>query len=129
MLGIIIGILACIAALAVPVIIIAAIVNAVKKNKEGEKKESFEDILRTIYLYILLIIFLCMIIVGIVGTVESAIDLCLPKEEFEEGIEGQNSINTLITDTATYIAVFGVSLPMFILHNKKVKEDKKENKE
>lgn len=124
MLGMLIAIPAAIICLALPIIIIVLIINAVKKSKEEGKSESFENVIKTIYLYILLIIFLCMIIVGIIGTVESFLDLYLPNAEFEEGVRGLNDQNRLKIDIITYIAVFAVSMPMFIIHNKKVKMNK-----
>ncbi len=124
MLGMLIAIPIAIICLALPIIILVLIINAVKKNREEGKSESFENVIRTIYLYILLIIFLCMIIVGIIGTVESLLDLYLPNAEFEEGVRGLNDQNRLKIDIFTYISVFAVSIPMFIVHNKKVKLNK-----
>ena len=115
------------ASIAIPVLIIVAIVNATNKKKEGEKSDSFPKIIRTVYLYIMLIIFLCVIIGSVLGSVEFALDLFLPEEEFGKYVEDLNDKNELVVSLFTSIAAFVVALPMFIYHNsliKKIKEEK-----
>ena len=70
-----IGLLACI----IPIGIISLIISAVvKKNKES--KVSFEDSIRSIYVYIILIITLIAIIAGVIATLRIGLDVLLPEE-------------------------------------------------
>ncbi len=131
MIGSVMAILVMLLCLFIPLLVIVAIVNAINKknsnNNSNNKTESFEKNVRTIYLYIMLIIFLCAIIGGVLCSVEYALDLFLPQEEFGKYVKDLNRKNEITTDLITSISVFAISLPMFIYHNnliKKIKEEK-----
>lgn len=121
-----IGLLACI----IPIGIISLIISAVvKKNKES--KVSFEDSIRSIYVYIILIITLIAIIAGVIATLRVGLDVLLPEESLyhdsynSEQQEKNRNIIELFTTLSLVVSV----TPVFIYHNKlakKIKADKTE---
>lgn len=117
-------------ALIIPVGIISLIVSAVvKKNKES--KTSFEDSIRSIYVYIILIITLIAIIAGVIATLRIGLDVLLPEESLYQSSyssdlqEKNENIIELFTTLSLVISV----TPVFTYHNKlakKIKADKLE---
>jgi len=121
-----IGLLACI----IPIGIISLIISAVvKKNKES--KVSFEDSIRSIYVYIILIITLISIIAGVIATLRIGLDVLLPEESLYQNSyssEQQEKNENIIELFTTLSLVISVT-PVFMYHNKlakKIKADKLE---
>ena len=121
-----IGLLACI----IPVGIISLIISAVVK-KSKESKVSFEDSIRSIYVYIILIITLVAIISGVIASFRIGLDVLLPEESLSQSsysndqLEKNENIVELFTTLSLVISV----TPVFTYHNKlakKMKADKLE---
>jgi len=121
-----IGLLACI----IPVGIISLIVSAVvKKNKES--KSSFEDSIRSIYVYIILIITLIAIISGVIASFRIGLDVLLPEESLYQNSydNDQQEKNENIIELFTTLSLVVSVTPVFTYHNKlakKIKADKLE---
>lgn len=121
-----IGLLACI----IPIGIISLIISAVvKKNKES--KVSFEDSIRSIYVYIILIITLIAIIAGVIATLRVGLDVLLPEESLYQDSynSDQQEKNRNIIELFTTLSLVVSVTPVFIYHNKlakKIKADKTE---
>lgn len=119
-----IGLLACV----IPVGIISLIISAVvKKNKES--KVSFEDSIRSIYVYIILIITLIAIISGVIATLRIGLDVLLPEESLYQSSysNDQQEKNGNIIELFTTLSLVISVTPVFIYHNKlakKIKADK-----
>jgi len=119
-----IGLLACV----IPIGIISLIVSAVvKKNKES--KTSFEDSIRSIYVYIILIITLIAIIAGVIATLRIGLDVLLPEESLYKDSynNNQQERNGNIIELFTTLSLVISVAPVFIYHNKlakKIKADK-----
>ena len=119
-----IGLLACI----IPIGIISLIISAVvKKNKES--KVSFEDSIRSIYVYIILIITLIAIITGVIATLRIGLDVLLPEESLYQSSYSseQQEKNENIIELYTTLSLVVSVTPVFMYHNKlakKIKENK-----
>ena len=121
-----IGLLACI----IPVGIISLIISAVVK-KSKESKVSFEDSIRSIYVYIILIITLVAIIAGVIATLRVGLDVLLPEESLYQSSysSDQQEKNENIVELFTTLSLVISVTPVFTYHNKlakKIKADKLE---
>ncbi|MNP40565.1 hypothetical protein D3C76_1342140 [compost metagenome] len=115
----------------VPIFIVIAIIAAIiRRSKEGEHKNDFEKNLRTIYVYLVTIIFLFALVFSVISMFNSGINVILPEKQVvstntsSEYLEAsrKNRENSNIVDLMTSIAVFGVSLPLFMYHSRLAKE-------
>lgn len=116
-----IGLLACI----IPIGIISLIISAVvKKNKES--KTSFEDSIRSIYVYIILIITLIAIITGVIATLRIGLDVLLPEESLYQDSysNDQQDKNENIIELFTTLSLVISVTPVFTYHNKLAKKIK-----
>ena len=119
--GLLIGVVACIVPLAILVLIISAVV---KKSKDN--KTNFEESIRNIYVYIILIITLIALIMGVIATLRIGLDVVLPEESLYENsysnkqIEKNENIIELFTTLSLVISV----TPVFIYHNKLAKKSR-----
>lgn len=119
--GLLIGVVACIIPLAILVLIISAVV---KKSKDN--KTNFEESIRNIYVYIILIITLIALIMGVIATLRIGLDVVLPEESLYENsysnkqIEKNENIIELFTTLSLVISV----TPVFIYHNKLAKKSR-----
>ena len=119
--GLLIGIVACIVPIAILVLIISAVV---KKSKDS--KNNFEDSIRNMYIYIILIITLIAIIMGVIATLRVGLDVILPEESLyqssysSEQKEKNENIIELLTTLSLVISV----TPVFIYHNKLAKKSR-----
>ena len=119
--GLLIGIVACIVPIAILVLIISAVV---KKSKDS--KNNFEDSIRNMYIYIILIITLIAIIMGVIATLRVGLDVILPEESLyqnsysSEQKEKNENIIELFTTLSLVISV----TPVFIYHNKLAKKSR-----
>ena len=113
--GLLIGLIACVAPIAILVLIISAIV---KRNKED--KGNFEETIRSIYVYIILIITLVAIISGVIATFRIGLDVVLPeKSTYQSSYSSeQRERNENIIELFTTIALVVSVTPVFIYHNK-----------
>ena len=119
--GLLIGIVACIVPIAILVLIISAVV---KKSKDS--KNNFEDSIRNMYIYIILIITLIAIIMGVIATLRVGLDVILPEESLyqnsysSEQKEKNENIIELFTTLSLVISV----TPVFIYNNKLAKKSR-----
>ena len=119
-----IGLLACI----IPIGIVSLIISAVvKRNKDS--KVSFEDSIRSIYVYIILIITLIAIISGTIATLRIGLDVLLPEESLYQSSysSDQQEKNENIIELFTILSLVISVTPVFTYHNrlaKKIKADK-----
>lgn len=119
--GLLIGLIACVAPIAILVLIISAIV---KRNKED--KGNFEETIRSIYVYIILIITLVAIISGVIATFRIGLDVVLPeKSTYQSSYSSeQRERNENIIELFTTIALVVSVTPVFIYHNKLAKKSR-----
>ena len=119
--AILIGIITCIAPIAILVLIISAIV---KKNKED--KNNFESTVRNIYVYIILIITLIAIIIGVIATFRIGLDLALPEKSTYQSsyTTEERERNENIIELVTTIALLVTVTPIFKYHNKLAKQER-----
>ena len=121
-LAVLAGIIMCIAPIAVISLIISAIA---KKNKE--EKNSFEDLIRSVYIYIILIIALIAIIGGTITIFRVGLDIILPEQYAEETrySSQERERNENVTEVLTTISIVATMIPIFIYHNNLAKELRK----
>lgn len=142
-----IGILVALLFSLVPTIVIIMIIVAlVKKKKEGENSESFEQIIRTIYVYVILITLMITMVSSMIFAFNSAINYYIPDstvinnttksyssysknqalEKLIEENDLNNEKNQSLIDMATALTMVFVSAPMFMYYSKlakKIKQD------
>lgn len=120
-LGLLVGLIACIGPIAILVLIISAIV---KRNKED--KGNFEESIRNVYVYIILIVTLVAIIAGVIATFRIGLDVVLPEKTINqssyssEARERNENIIELFTTISLVVSV----TPIFIYHNKIAKKSR-----
>lgn len=119
--GLLIGLIACIVPIAILILIISAVV---KRNKED--KGHFEETIRNVYIYIILIVTLVAIIVGVIGTFRIGLDVVLPeKTTYENSYNSeQREKNENIIELVTTLSLVISVTPIFIYHNKLAKKSK-----
>lgn len=119
--GLLIGLIACIVPIAIVVLVISAIV---KKNKED--KTNFEDTIRNIYIYIILIVTLFAIISGVIATFRIGLDVVLPEKSTYQSSYSSEQMdkNENMIELATTISLVISVIPVFIRHNKLAKKSR-----
>ena len=119
--GLLIGLLACIFPIAIVVLIVSAIV---KKNKED--KSNFEETIRNIYVYIILIVTLFAIITGVIAAFRIGLDVVLPEKSVYESSYSSEQMekNEDIIELATTISLVVTVIPVFSYHNKLAKKNR-----
>lgn len=119
--GLLIGLVACLVPIAILVLIISAVI---KRNKDD--KGNFEETIRNIYVYIILIVALVAIITGVIATFRIGLDIVLPeKSEYQSSYNSeQMEKNENIIELATTLSVVVAVTPIFIYHNRLAKKNK-----
>ena len=118
--GLLIGLIAFIAPIAILILIISAFI---KRNNKDDKG-NFEETIRGMYIYIILIITLVVIISGIISIFKIGLDIILPEEtQSQYSYEKQEKNENIINLTTTFSLVV-TSIPIFIYHNKLAKKIK-----
>lgn len=120
--GLLIGLLACVLPIAIVVFIITAIV---KRNKED--KNNFDETVRNIYVYIVLIVTLVAIIMGVITTFRIGLDVILPEKSVSQSAYSNDEMdrNENIIECFTTISLVVSVIPVFVYHNKLAKETRK----
>ena len=124
--GLLIGLVACLAPIAILVLIISAVV---KRNKED--KGNFEETIRNIYVYIILIITLVAIISGVSATFRIGLDIVLPDKSTYQSSYSNEQIkrNENIIELCTTLSLVVAVTPIFIYHNKLAKKSRETKNE
>lgn len=122
--ALLIGAFVCIVPIAILVLIISAVV---KKSKQD--KDNFDETIRNVYIYIILIITLIGIIGGTIGAFRVGLDILLPEESTYSNSYSIIDKNENIIELATTISLLISVIPIFIYHNKLVKQSKNIKKE
>ena len=121
--GLLIGLIAFIAPIAILILIISAFI---KRNNKDDKG-NFEETIRGMYIYIILIITLVVIISGIISAFRIGLDIILPEETQSQYSYEKQEKNENIINLTTTLSLVVTSIPIFIYHNKlakKIKEAK-----
>lgn len=120
--GLLIGLIACIIPIAIVILIITAIV---KRNKE-DKTGSFGETIRNVYVYIILIVTLIAIIAGVIEVFRTGLDVILPEKATYESSYSSEQIdkNENIIELATTISLVVSVIPVYIYHNKLAKKSR-----
>ena len=117
--GLLVGLIVCIAPIAVLVLIISAFM---KRNKE--EKSNFEETIRGIYVYIILIVSLITIISGVITSFRIGLDIVLPEKSQSSYRSEEQDKNENIIELATTISLVVTATPIFIYHNKLAKKSR-----
>ena len=117
--GLLVGLIVCIAPIAVLVLIISAFM---KRNKE--EKSNFEETIRGIYVYIILIVSLITIISGVITTFRIGLDIALPEKSQSAYSSEEQDRNENIIELATTISLVVTATPIFIYHNNLAKKSR-----
>ncbi len=120
-LGLLVGLIACIGPIAILVLIISAIV---KRNKED--KGNFEESIRNVYVYIILIVTLVAIIAGVIATFRIGLDVVLPEKTINQSSYSseERERNENIIELFTTISLVVSVTPIFIYHNNIAKKSR-----
>lgn len=120
--GLLIGLIACIIPIAIIVLIVSAIV---KRNKED--KNNFDETIRNIYTYIILIVTLVAIISGVIATFRIGLDVILPEKSINESSYSTEQVdkNENIIEFCTTLSLVIAVIPVFIYHNNLAKKSRK----
>ena len=120
-LGLLVGLIACIGPIAILVLIISAIV---KRNKED--KGNFEESIRNVYVYIILIVTLVAIIAGVIATFRIGLDIVLPEKTINQSSYSseERERNENIIELFTTISLVVSVTPIFIYHNNIAKKSR-----
>ena len=118
--GLVIGLIAFIAPIAILILIISAFI---KRNNKDDK-ENFEETIRGMYIYIILIITLVVIISGIISIFKIGLDIILPEETQSQYSYEKQEKNENIINLTTTLSLVVTSIPIFIYHNKLAKKIK-----
>ena len=120
-LGLLVGLIACIGPIAILVLIISAIV---KRNKED--KGNFEESIRNVYVYIILIVTLVAIIAGVIATFRIGLDVVLPEKTINQSSYSseEREKNENIIELFTTISLVVSVTPIFIYHNNIAKKSR-----
>lgn len=118
--GLLIGLIAFIAPIAILILIISAFI---KRNNKDDK-ENFEETIRGMYIYIILIITLVVIISGIISIFKIGLDIILPEETQSQYSYEKQEKNENIINLTTTLSLVVTSIPIFIYHNKLAKKIK-----
>ena len=115
-----IGIAIAIAAIILPIALIAMIMMAAsKKNKDDIT--SVEHSIRNVYIYTLLIIFLIAIIACSIFALRIGLDIIMPEESTYYNRYDMVNKNERIVNLFTSISIVIVCVPLFIKHSKLAK--------
>lgn len=117
--GLLVGLIVCIAPIAVLVLIISAFM---KRNKE--EKSNFEETIRGIYVYIILIVSLITIISGVITAFRIGLDIALPEKSQSAYSSEEQDRNENIIELATTISLVVTATPIFIYHNNLAKKSR-----
>lgn len=120
--GLLIGLIICI----IPVTVVVLIITAIVKRNNKEDKNNFDETIRNIYVYIILIITLVAIIAGVIATFRIGLDIVLPEESVYGSTYNtqQQERNENIIDFFTNLSLVVAVIPVFVYHNKLVKDSK-----
>jgi len=116
------GMLVVILPIAVITFIIIAIVRSVKKDGS---EESFQDVIRTMYIYLIMIIFLVMFFTATISLFNSCMELLLPETVQNTYTSTFITNNRTIAEVTTNIAILCISIPMFIYYSALAKKEHK----
>ena len=119
--GLLIGLVACFAPIAILILIISAFV---KRNKDN--KGNFEEGIRNIYVYFILIITLIAMISGVIATFRIGLDVALPEKTANQSSYSseEKERNENIIELFTTISLVVAVTPVFIYHNKLAKKNR-----
>ena len=118
--GLVIGLIAFIA----PIAILISIISAFIKRNNKDDKGNFEETIRGMYIYIILIITLVVIISGIISIFKIGLDIILPEETQSQYSYEKQEKNENIINLTTTLSLVVTSIPIFIYHNKLAKKIK-----
>jgi glucose uptake protein GlcU len=122
--SIIITILAITLPIALVIFLISAIIRSVRKDKN---EESFQNIIRTMYVYLVMIILLIIVVTSIVVLFDSGLDILLP-EVVSTTYDASAATRALNSDIATFtsnIAMLCISIPMFVYYSSLARKEHK----
>ena len=110
----------------IPIIVVILIITAIIKKNNKEEKNNFDETIRNIYVYIILIITLVAIISGVIVAFRIGLDIILPEESVYGNIYNnqQQERNANIIEFSTTLSLVVAAIPVFIYHNKLVKQSK-----
>lgn len=124
--SIIVAIFAFTLPIAVIIFIVSAIVRSVRKDNTSE--ESFQNIIRTMYIYLVMIIFLLLFVGSTISLFDSCLELLLPETSQSVYNSSVTATNRTIAEVTTNIAILCISIPMFLYYSALAKKEHKENK-
>jgi len=101
----------------VPTLLITFVIVAIVKNSKMNKGESLERAIRVIYMYLVLLVALAMVVGGSIAYFSSLMDYIFPNY-----YSSYYSSSRIAIDMIAEITVVVIGLPLFIYHNKKIKE-------
>jgi magnesium-transporting ATPase (P-type) len=118
----ILGMLIVILPIAIVAFIIIAIVRSVRKDGS---EESFQDVIRTTYIYLIMIIFLVMFFTATISLFNSCMSLLLPETVQNTYTSTYTTNNRSIAEVTTNIAILCISIPMFAYYSTLAKKENK----
>ncbi|MDD2376000.1 MAG: hypothetical protein PHD15_01920 [Clostridia bacterium] len=100
-----------------PIAVIAFLVIAISRGvKKDGFDESFQDVIRTVYVYVIMIVFLIMFFAATVSLFNSCLEILLPdttQKVYDSNITNTTT-NRTIAEITTNITMLCISIPMFI---------------
>jgi|GEM_PF-3557760 len=113
-------------AITLPIVIIIFIITAIIRSvRKDPNEESFQEIIRTMYIYVVMIIFLIFFVSGTVALFNSCLNLLLPETVQTAYNSTVTANNRAIADITTNIAILCISIPMFIYYSTIAKKEHK----
>ena len=109
--------------IALVIFVVSAIVKSVRKDNANE--ESFQNIIRTMYIYIIMIIFLVLFVGATISLFDSSLQLLLPEKAQSAYESSTVVVNRTIADITTNIAILCISIPMFVYFSTLAKKEHK----
>jgi hypothetical protein len=118
----IVGILAVTLPIAIIILLVSALIRGVRKDKS---EESFNNVIRTMYVYIVMIIFLIMIVGSIIAIFDSTLDVLLPEvvDNSYDPYASTRTMNRAIASLTSNAALFCISVPMFIYYSRLARKE------
>jgi len=107
-----------------PIAIIAFLIIAITRGvRKDSSDESFQDVIRTMYVYIIMIIFLIIFFAATVSLFNSCLQILLPDTTQRTYDLGVTNTNRTIADITTNVAMMCISIPMFVYFSNIAKKE------
>jgi len=107
-----------------PIAVVAFLVIAVTRGvRKDSSDESFQDVIRTMYVYIIMIIFLIIFFAATVSLFNSCLEILLPDTTQTAYDLGVTNTNRTISDITTNVTMMCISIPMFVYFSNLAKKE------